>query len=44
MVKKTWKLNLRGHMVIGEPANVLKVTWVVCDMDRWTWGMDNVFP
>jgi hypothetical protein len=25
-----------GNTVTGEPVNVSEVTWVVCDMERWT--------
>jgi hypothetical protein len=33
----------QGNMVTGEPINVLEVTRVVCDIVRWTQGLDNVF-
>ena len=32
-----------GHMVTGEPINVSEVTRFVCDMERWTRGLKNVF-
>jgi len=34
---------LMGHMVTGEPVNVSEVTRFVCDMERWTRGLENVF-
>jgi hypothetical protein len=30
-------------MVTWEPINISKVTRVVCDMEHWSWGSDNVF-
>jgi len=32
--------NLESHMVMGEPVNVSKVTQIVCDMERWTQGLE----
>ena len=34
---------LMGPMVTGEPVNVSEVTRFVCDMERWTRGLDNDF-
>jgi hypothetical protein len=41
-VEKNLK-NLRGHRVMEEPVNVSEVIRVVCDMERWTRDLENVF-